>query len=151
MIQKTSKNHCVVIQKQNINFRFCLYLFDCLGFSSHSKTFHLIGDDTITGAGQHILINARLSWPLSSKGFLSSHNYCGTSLSFIMVISAKKWHLHLLPSVWKWICQHLFKVLDLSRPGIKPQIKPQSSQCEANAWTRPCQYFSFSNSIGKHK
>ena len=43
--------------------------------SSHSRIFHSFGDVTIIGERMK-MINARLVWPLSSKGSLACHTYC---------------------------------------------------------------------------
>ena len=52
--------------------------------SSHSRIFHSYGDINIAGEGLQTLIYARHSWPLSSEGSLTSHNFCDMGLPFIM-------------------------------------------------------------------
>ena len=52
----------------------------CLGFSSHSRNFHSIGDVTINGEGLQIVsyMYAGHLWALSSEGSLACHTYCDT-------------------------------------------------------------------------
>ena len=65
-----------------------LFVFVCLGFSSHSRDiFHSYGDVTITGEGLQILTYALHLWTLSSEGSLTCHTYCDPGHPFIMVIS----------------------------------------------------------------
>ena len=70
----TAREGCNVIA---IEFVCC-----ALGFSSHSKIFHLYRDVTITGEGLQILTYARHLWQLSSEGSLVCHKYCDTAFVY---------------------------------------------------------------------
>ena len=51
-----------------------------------SRMFHSYGDVTITGEGLQILTFARISWPLSSEGYLTCHTYCNIGSPFVIII-----------------------------------------------------------------
>ena len=70
-------------------------------FSFHLRIFHSYGDVTIAGERLQILIYARHSWPLSSKGYLACHTYCNTGHPIIMVISADEIRTPNLPLTWR--------------------------------------------------
>ena len=76
----------------------CLFGF----FPSHSRIFHSYREVTTTGEGW-------VFWAV--RVFLTCHAYCETGDPFIMVIFVDPWHFHLLPSVWQWSSQYLFKRL----------------------------------------
>ena len=64
-----------------------MFLFVCLGSSSHTKFFHSYGNVTLTGEGLQIFTYVQHSCPLNSEGSLVCHTYCDTGHQFIMVIS----------------------------------------------------------------
>ena len=62
-----------------------IHIYVCMFVcSSHSRIFHSFGDVTIIGERMK-MINARLVWPLSSKGSLACHTYCDPGHSSIII------------------------------------------------------------------
>ena len=123
----------------------CVCVFVCVAFIVPLKIFHSYGKVTITGEVLYILIYARHSWSLSSKGSYTRHTYCDTDLPFLIVIFESPWHSHLLPRVWQWSCHYLF--LRLMCVAIKPRY-PACEACEPPRWLitvnilqLPIQYF----------
>ena len=62
-------------------------MFLCLGFSAHTRIFHLYGNVTIAGEELQILTYDRHSWALDREGSLAWHTYYDMGHTFTMVIS----------------------------------------------------------------
>ena len=96
---------CILVQSQ-ISIFDCLFLWD---FLSHSRSFHSVGDVTITGEELQILTRAWHSWSFRFDGSLTCHTYC-----------------------WQAFCSgavtRCYNDLGLYRPGIELR----SPACEVN-------------------
>ena len=104
-------------------------LIFCWILSSHLSILHSYEDVTIAGEELQILTFARHSWPWSSEGSLTSHNYCDRGLPFNWS-SPRTCDTHTCCRAFgSWAVTICFYDLGLSRPGIKPR----SPACEASA------------------
>ena len=102
-------------------------LLVCLGFFRPNREFvHSYGDVAIAGEGLYILTYPRHSWPLTSKGSLACHTYCGHTINghlrgpVTITTIAKR---------LAWICHYLF--LRLRSHGWNSNM--QNSACAVNA------------------
>ena len=132
----------------------CLFVWS---FSSHSRIFHSLRDVTNAGEGLQILTFARHLWPLSNESSLAYLMWHGDS--FIMAISEKPWHSHLMPSVWQWSCHYLFSRLRSFAAGIRTlnlpfegrtRIRIVNRNANRKAGTVPNLFISLKHIIGDY-
>ena len=65
---------------------------------------------------------------INREGSLACHTNCDMGHPFIIIVSEDPWHQHLLPSVYKWRCNYLFKQLRSVVAGIRTHNLPLAGQ-----------------------